>query len=100
MNAEDAIRKGAAAKALLENPDFKLALDTVRLEAFKGWAGSKPDEGTKREEFYYLLQATDKLKDNLNALVANARFEERKAEDAEARAKVENPNQPKGESND
>lgn len=98
MSVEDAIRKGYAAKALLESADFKLAMDTVRLEAFKGWASSKFDEAAKREEFFYLLQAVDKLKDNLQALVANARFEERKAEDAEARAKVDN--QPKGENND
>ena len=99
MSIEDALRKGQAAKALLENADFIVAIDTVRLEAFRGFASSQPAESKAREEFYYLLQATDKLKDNLKALVANAQFEIKKAErdEAEAAAKAE---QPKGESND
>lgn len=94
MSSDDAIRKGQAAKALLENADFNIAIDTVRLEAFKGWAGSDSSEREKREEYYYLLQATDRLKDNLKALVTNARFEEHKIarDEAEAKAKA-NPEQ-------
>jgi hypothetical protein len=79
----DAIRKGEAAKALLANEDFNIALDTVRLDAFKGWANSAPDETEKREQNYYLLQAIERLKENLNALVANAKFEAHKAEQSE-----------------
>lgn len=88
MSIEDAIRKGQAAQALLDSADFIIAIDTVRLEAFTGWAGSELSDASKREEYYYLLQATDKLKNNLKALVANARFEEKKAERNEAEAKA------------
>jgi hypothetical protein len=83
MSAEDIIRKGAAAKALLESSDFNTAIDTVRLDAFKGWANSQPEEKGKREENYYLLQAIERLKDNLKALISSARLEEHKAERAE-----------------
>lgn len=78
--SDEAIRKGAAAKALLENEEFKIALDTVRLDAFKGWANSSPAETETREQNYYLLQAIERLKTNLNALVENAKFEANKAE--------------------
>lgn len=80
MSNEDAIRKGQAAQALLDSADFNIALDTVRLAAFKGFANSAPSESSLREENYYLLQAIEKLTANLQALVANARFEEKKAE--------------------
>jgi len=80
MTREDLIKRGHAAKALLENSDFILAMDTVRLDAFKGWAGSIPSQNAEREEQYYLLQAVDKLKNNLEALSSSARFEEHKAE--------------------
>ena len=84
MSAEEAIRKGNAAKALLENEDFNTALDTVRLDAFKGWANSTPDQQQAREQNYYLIQAIERLKLNLNALVSNAQFELKKAERADA----------------
>jgi hypothetical protein len=94
MSSEDAIRKGQAAQALLENQDFNIAIDTVRLEAFKGFANSEPSEKDKREEHYYLLQAIEKLKNNLRALVANARFEEHKSMQAEADAQAKSDRAP------
>lgn len=100
MSKEDAVRKGQAAQALLESADFNIAVDTVRLEAFKGWASSEPSEAPKREEYYYLLQATDKLKDNLKALVSNAQFEIKKAEKHQAEAIAKDGNTTQGESND
>lgn len=84
MNKEELKRKGEAAKTLLENPDFLLAMDTVKLQAFRDWSNSKPDETARRDENYYLLQAVTKLTENLEALAANARFEELKAEKAAA----------------
>jgi hypothetical protein len=81
--SEEAIRKGQAAQALMDSADFNIALDAVRLQAFKGFAGSDPSEKDIREENYYLLKAVDKLKGNLQALVDNAKYEEHKAELAE-----------------
>lgn len=89
MSAEDAIRKGNAAKALLENSDFNTALDVVRLQAFKEWSGSLPAENDKREQNYYLLQAIERLKDNLNALVANSKYEQHKADITQAESETE-----------
>jgi hypothetical protein len=83
MTSEELIRKGVAAKALLENEDFNIALDTVRLDAFRGWSSSKPEEIQAREQNYYLLQAIERLKDNLQALVSNAQFEVHKANQTE-----------------
>lgn len=80
MSQEEAIRKGNAAKALLENPDFNIAIDAVRLQAFKAWASSDPAQQKEREENYYLLKGIEQLKDNLNALISNAKFEVMKIE--------------------
>lgn len=79
MSSEDAIRKGQAAKALLESADFSIALDSVRLQAYKGFANSAPEAKEDRESNYHLLRAVTQLTENLQALVANARVEEYKA---------------------
>lgn len=91
---EDAIRKGQAAQALMQHPDFILVVDTVRLEAFRAIANSDPSQKEAREQAYYLLLATDKIKNNLDALVGNAKFEEEKAR------KEEELNKQKDEEND
>lgn len=84
------IRKGQAAQALLDSPDFIAVMDVVCLDAFRGWSGTQPEQKTEREEFYYLLLAVEKLKANLAALASNARFEELKAaKEAEAKAKAQ-----------
>jgi hypothetical protein len=70
-------------KPCLRMKNFNIALDTVRLDAFKGWANSKPEEGATREQNYYLLQAIERLKENLTALVQNAKFEQHKVEISE-----------------
>lgn len=90
MSREDILRKGQAAKSLLDSADFSIAMDAVRLQAYKGFAASAPEEAAKREENYYLLQAISRLVENLEALVANARVEEynAKREVAEAEAKA------------
>jgi len=77
---EEIVRKGRAAQTLLENPDFILIMDTVRLKAYRDWAKTEPSQVTTREENYNLLRAIDALTENLESLVANARFEEAKAE--------------------
>lgn len=93
MSREDAIRKGQAAAALLASADFNIAIDTVRIDAFKGWANSDPTQKEQRENHYFLIQAINQLKLNLEALVSNARVEEHNAkrEEAEAAAKANNP---------
>lgn len=80
MNIDDILKKGNAAKTLLENPDFNIALDAVRLQAYKGFANSEPEQAAKREEHYYLLRAVEMLRTNLETLVENANFEMKKAE--------------------
>ena len=72
MDKAEIIRKGEAAKSLLENPDFELALETVRVQAFTDWANSKPEDKEEREEKYYLLQAVAKVKENLQILADGA----------------------------
>lgn len=80
MANDDLIRKGYAAKAMLENSDFKIALDTVKVQAFRAWSQSAPADLAAREEHYNLLRAIDKLTDNLQALVDSGRIEEHNAE--------------------
>ena len=97
MDKEEMLRKGRAAQSLLESADFISVMDVVRLDAFRGWSCTQPEQRTEREEFYYLLLAAEKLKANLTALASNARFEELKAaKEAEAKAKA----QPQPENND
>lgn len=71
MDKTELRQKSYAAKALLENSDFKLAMETVRLQAFRDWSNSKPDENNLREEQYYLLQAIAKVTENLQSLADN-----------------------------
>ena len=70
----------------MENEDFIVAMDAVRLQAFQTWANTKPEQHEVREQNYYLLQATTKIRDNLEALVSNAQFEQKKIERNEAEA--------------
>ena len=92
MSREDAIRKGQAAQAMLESKDFNVALDTVRLQAYKGFASSQPEQKEQREGCYHLLRAIDALTENLKALVDNAKVEvhNAKLEEADALAKAKN----------
>lgn len=92
MSVQDRIAKGQAAKELMESPTYILAIDTVRIDAFRTITTSKPEEKQAREDAYYLLLATSKLKENLDALVANASFEEAKLRNSEA-LKTEDQNQ-------
>lgn len=92
MSRDDAIRKGQAAQALLESADFNIAIDSVRLVAYRGFANSEPEQKEQRESNYHLLRAIETLTDNLKALRDNAKLEMHKAtlEEAEARAKANN----------
>jgi hypothetical protein len=75
----ETIRRGYAAKALLENEDFKLTIKTVNDIAFLQWANTNPEETAVREQNYYLLLATKKLTQVLEALSSSVDFEEKQA---------------------
>ena len=72
MDKAEIIRKGEAAKLLLEHPDFIFALEMVRVQAFTDWANSEPADKEGREEKYYLLQAIAKVKENLQIFADSA----------------------------
>jgi len=82
------IQKGRAAAALLKSEDFKATVEAVQLQAFQGWSRTQPEQTKEREEFYFLLLATNKLLAFLEEMVSSGKFEERKAAEKEARAKA------------
>lgn len=96
MIDEKMIQLGWAAKALSEDDNFKVFMDSVRVDAYKEWSTSKPEETQKREDAYNLLRAIDQLKNNMDILAGNSAFEEKKAAIDEARkGKSNQPEQPK-----
>ena len=86
MDAGELVRAGAAAAQLLESEDFKLGLEAVRAQAFQSWASTQPEQAKEREEFYFLLLATNKLELYFRQLAEGGRYEERKAAEKDKRA--------------
>lgn len=92
MADEKLIALGNRARGLLANEDFTAFVEAQRIEAFQGWSSTQPEQGKEREEFYYLLLATDKLTAKLTSLEQSGRFEQHRldTEEADAKADAEN----------
>ena len=90
MNSEELIRAGQAAKALLESDDFKIGLKAVRDMAQESWTKTEPAQVKEREEFYYLILATNVLEAHFRSLAESGRFEQRKVVKAEEASRAAN----------
>lgn len=56
---ERMIRRGQEAKAILENPLFIEAHDTMRANLFKGWCATPADSAELRERLYRMYVLLD-----------------------------------------
>lgn len=82
MTTEDPIRKGRKAQQLLEDEVLNAAL--AKLEGDQLWVfrSSKPEESSKRENAWSMLQAIDGLRQELVKVMDNGKIAQKQAERA------------------
>jgi len=66
----------SAAKRLLEDPVFALALDRVQRRAYDSWRQSEVGAEKYREQTYHLHWAVEELKAELRRMVETVRMRE------------------------
>ena len=74
MTNDDQIRKGRKAQQILEDETLNTAI--AKLEGDQLWAfrSSKPEESTKRETAWCMLQAIDGLRQELMKMMDNGKI--------------------------
>lgn len=75
MINQEIINQGRAAAELLSSETFKLVIQSLRIEAFKAWAGSLADDKEGREEMYYFQLALSKIEARLLGMQDSAKVE-------------------------
>lgn len=86
MPDQEIINKGRAAAELLNSDCFKQVMASLRVDAFKNWAGSQPTDKEGREQMYMLQLALSHLENRLGAAVDNGRIEESRKDSPQATA--------------
>lgn len=81
------IRLGNIARSLKDNEEFKIFTEAMRVETYKGWASTQPEQSKEREEFYYLLLAIEKLNAKLSSMEQSGRMEQSRLDAEDAKAK-------------
>ena len=59
------------AKAVLNNPAFKMASDMIDQQYFEAWKKSEPQEQEGRERLYMAVHVKDTLVANLNVILGD-----------------------------
>lgn len=75
---EERIRRGKRAEQLQADPVLVEALRSIRQKQIDQWAASSPEKEDQRQRAYFMLQAVDQLTIQLNAMVGDGKFEERR----------------------
>ena len=81
--SEETVRKGRKAEELLLNEAFSSALEKIKGDQFWIFQSSKPEEQSKRELAWAMLQAIDGLRTELVKAVDNAKVAQRAIERAQ-----------------
>jgi hypothetical protein len=79
MTREDAIRRGEAARRLLEDATAQAALAEIAAECTASWADSSPADVAAREDAYRLHRCVALLRQKLEAWAAGAALEKDRA---------------------
>lgn len=82
MNTEDPIRKGRKAQQLLEDEVLNNALAKLENDQLWLFRSSKPEESSKRENAWSMLQAIDGLRQELVKVMDNGKIAQKQAERA------------------
>lgn len=62
---------GAQAKAILDNPAYKLAVEKVEKAMFEAWKSSNPEESEGRERLYQHVHVLRSLTAALNEILGD-----------------------------
>jgi hypothetical protein len=79
MTREELIRRGEAARRLLNEPLALAALDEIAAECSVAWAASNPTDTTAREDAYRLQRCVALVRQKLETWTANAAVERENA---------------------
>lgn len=69
---------GAQAKAVIENPAFKLAVEKVEHSMFEAWKNSAPGESEGRERLYVHVHVLRSLQAALNEILGDGKIAKEK----------------------
>lgn len=90
------VEEGEAARLLLDNPAFLLAIERIRAQCAEGILTSKPTESDVRENLYNLSRGLSAVTEELitmgsiaNSIVENAKLQTE--DDDEVQAEVPDP---------
>jgi hypothetical protein len=77
---EDQIRKGRKAQQILEDETLNTAIAKLEGEQLWAFRSSKPEESSKRETAWCMLQAIDGLRQELIKIMDNGKIAQKSAE--------------------
>lgn len=80
MTNEDQIRKGRKAQQILEDETLNTAIAKLEGEQLWAFRSSKPEESSKRETAWCMLQAIDGLRQELIKIMDNGKIAQKSAE--------------------
>jgi hypothetical protein len=77
---EDQIRKGRKAQQILEDETLNTAIAKLEGEQLWAFRSSKPEESSKRETAWCMLQAIDGLRQELIKIMDNGKIAQKSVE--------------------
>ena len=80
MTNEDQIRKGRKAQQILEDETLNTAIAKLEGEQLWAFRSSKPEESSKRETAWCMLQAIDGLRQELIKIMDNGKIAQKSVE--------------------
>lgn len=83
MTNEEQIRKGRKAQQVLEDETLNLAIAKLENDQLWVFRSSKPEESSKRETAWCMLQAIDGLRQELIKIMDNGKIAQKSVERAQ-----------------
>lgn len=84
---EDAIRRGAAARRLLDDPLLVESFAAVADDLERRWRDSAPAESAARERLWLMQRLLGQVREHLNAAIAGGVLARRKLDEIDRRRK-------------
>lgn len=83
MSNEEAVRKGKKAESLIQDEAFSAALLQMENDAVWLWKSTKSEDTIKREGAWYMIQAIEQFRSQINKIMDNGKIAQRQIERAQ-----------------
>ena len=83
MSNEEAVRKGKKAESLIQDEAFSAALLQMENDAVWLWKSTKSEDTVKREGAWYMIQAIEQFRSQINKIMDNGKIAQRQIERAQ-----------------